>query len=228
MKVQKKSVYLFFICLIVLIFLLPELNKYLNFDFIKNHRQNFFDFYQQNPFKTLFIYTSVYITATALSLPGAVLLTLLGGTLFGVFIGTFIVSLASTTGATLAFLVSRFFFKDQVQKRFGPSLKKINKGIENEGAFYLFTLRLIPLFPFFAVNLIMGLTPMGTRTFFFVSQAGMLPATIIFVNAGTQLAKIQSVEDLLSPSLIFAFSLIGFLPITTKKILKFINKKPVQ
>ena len=227
MKIQNRSVYVFIICSIFLIFLLffSDFNKYSSFDFIKNHKENLVNFYQEKPLQTLLIYILTYTIITALSLPGAVPLTLLSGALFGIFTGTFVVSLASTTGATFAFLISRLFLGNWVQKRFEPSLKKINKGIKKEGAFYLFALRMVPLFPFFAINLMMGLTPMKTRTFFFVSQAGMLPGTIIFVNAGTQLAKIQSPEDIFSPSLIFAFCLLGLFPIATKKILNSITGK---
>lgn len=210
--------------LLIFLFFYLELNKYLNLNYLKNQQENFISFYRQSPIQTLFIYTLIYIVSTALSIPGAALLTLIAGALFGVITGTVIVSFASTTGATLAFLTSRFILRDWVQKRFCSSLRKINKGIEKEGAFYLFTLRLVPVFPFFVVNLIMGLTPMKTGTFFFTSQVGMLAATIVFVNAGTQLAKIESLKGLLSPSLVFSFCLLGLFPITTKKLFELFKK----
>ena len=222
MKIQTRWAYILIFFLILLIFLFFPLgfNKYLSFDFIRDRQQDFVNFYQKRPILTLFIYMLVYIISSALSLPGALPLTLLAGALFGLVTGTLVVSFASTIGATLAFLASRFILRDRVQRHFGSSLKKINKGIESEGAFYLFAIRLIPVFPFFVVNLIMGLTPMKTGTFFFVSQSGMLAGTLVFVNAGSQLAEIESPEGLLSPSLIFAFCLLGLFPMITKKLIR--------
>ena len=132
---------------------------------------------------------SLYVVVTALSLPGAAIMTLAAGALFGLVWGVVIVSFASTIGATLAFLVSRYLFRDTVQKRFAGRLKSINKGIEDEGAFYLFTLRLVPIFPFFLINILMGLTPIKTFTYYWVSQLGMFAATVVYVNAGTQLGR---------------------------------------
>ncbi len=215
-----------FLILLIFLFFFHGLNKHLSFDSIRDQQQVFANFYQEKPIQTLLIYMLVYIINITLFLPGAVPLTILAGALFGLVTGTILVSLASTTGATLAFLTSRFILRDWVQGRFGSSLKKINKGIEEEGAFYLFNLRLVPLFPFSAVNLIMGLTPMKTGTFFFVSQVGMLAGTIVFVNAGTQLSKIESPESLLSPRLVFAFCLLGVFPIIIKKLLTRISRKP--
>ena len=165
-------------------------------------------FYKENALLAIGAYTGVYILSTALSLPGAALLTLLGGALFGLVTGTILVSFASTIGATLAFLVSRLLLRDFVQGKFGHYLKPFNEGIKKDGALYLFTLRLIPAFPFFVINLVMGLTPMKTIPFFFVSQIGMLAGTIVFVNAGTQLAQIESLSGILSPKIIFSFVLL--------------------
>ena len=154
------------------------------------------------------------------------MLTLAAGAIFGFLTGLILVSFASTIGATLAFLFSRFMFRDSVQNRFGNQLATINRGIEEEGAFYLFTLRLIPAVPFFVVNLLMGLTPIKTMVYALVSQLGMLPGTAVFVNAGSQLAKINSLGDILSPSLIGAFALLGIFPIVAKKALNvYKNKK---
>jgi uncharacterized membrane protein YdjX (TVP38/TMEM64 family) len=167
----------------------------------------------------------IYIAATTLSFPGAAALTLAGGALFGFWIGTIAVSFASTIGATFACFVSRFLLRHWVQKKFGDKLSLINRGIQKEGAFYLFTLRLIPVFPFFVINLAMGITPMPLVQFFWISQLGMLPGTMVYVNAGKELAKITSLSGILSPQLIFAFVLIGLFPITAKKLLEFYKRR---
>ena len=146
-------------------------------------------------------------------------MTLAGGALFGLGAGTLIVSFASTIGATLACFVSRFILRDWVEGKFGDKLSVINEGIAREGAFYLFTLRLIPVFPFFVINLVMGLTRMSLRTFYWVSQLGMLAGTIVYVNAGKELGKIESVRGILSPGLIMSFILLGIFPLATKKLL---------
>jgi len=140
--------------------------------------------------------------------------------MFGVSLGTVLVSVASTTGATLAFLASRYLMGRSIQTRFAVKLTTINEGVQKEGAFYLFSLRLIPVFPFFMVNLVMGLTPIPVRTFFWVSQLGMLPGTIVYVNAGTQLSQLQSLKGVLSPTLLLSFAAIGLLPVLSKKLLQ--------
>jgi uncharacterized membrane protein YdjX (TVP38/TMEM64 family) len=162
---------------------------------------------------------AVYILATSLSLPGAAVLTLAGGALFGLLVGTVVVSFASTIGATLACFVSRFVLRDWVQRRFGQRLVTVNQGVEREGSFYLFTLRLVPIFPFWIINLVMGLTRMKLSTFFWVSQVGMLPGTLVYVNAGRELGRIDSLGGILSPGLIFSFALLGIFPLATKKIM---------
>ena len=161
-------------------------------------------------------YFAAYVAITGLSLPGAAIMTLAGGAVFGLLWGTVLVSLASTLGATVAFIVSRYILREGIQRRYGDRLKAINAGIERDGAFYLFTLRLVPAFPFFIINLVMGLTPMRTLTFALVSQLGMLPGTIVFVNAGTQLARIDSLQGILSPALIGSFVLLGLFPFIAK------------
>ena len=155
-------------------------------------------------------------------------MTLAGGALFGLWAGLVFVSFASTIGATLAFLASRFLLKESVLNRFGEKLTAINQGIEEDGAFYLFTLRLVPLFPFFIINLAMGLTPIRTGVFYLVSQLGMLPGTLVFVNAGTQLGKIESASGILSPGLLFSFVLLGVFPLLAKKVVALIKKKAVR
>ena len=169
----------------------------------------------------------MYVAVTALSLPGATLMTLVGGALFGTALGIAIISFASTIGATCAFLLSRYLFKDWVQKRFSKQLATINEGIEKEGSYYLFTLRLVPLLPFFIINLVMGLTSIKTFSFYWVSQVGMFLGTLVYVNAGTQLAKLDSLAGILSPALIISFSLLGLLPLITKKITELINSRKV-
>jgi pyruvate/2-oxoglutarate dehydrogenase complex dihydrolipoamide dehydrogenase (E3) component/uncharacterized membrane protein YdjX (TVP38/TMEM64 family) len=196
-----------------------NLGQYLTLEYLKGQQAEFSVFYKENTLLTIAVYSVIYIVSTALSLPGAALLTLLGGALFGLVTGTIIVSFASTIGATLAFTISRLLLRDWVQKKFGGYLKSFNEGIKKDGGFYLFTLRLIPAFPFFVINLVMGLTPMKTLQFFLVSQAGMLAGTAVYVNAGTQLAQIESLKGILSPELIFSFILLGIFPLVTKKLL---------
>ena len=166
----------------------------------------------------------LYVAVTGLSIPGAAIMTLIAGALFGVLVGTIIVSFASTIGATLAFLSARFVLRDWVQGKFGERLRAIDEGLEKDGAFYLFTLRLIPVFPFFVINLLMGLTRIKTRTFFWVSQLGMLPATIVYVNAGTQISRIESTSGLLSPTLIASFVALAFFPWAAKAIVALVTR----
>ncbi len=166
----------------------------------------------------------LYVAVTGLSIPGAAIMSLVAGALFGVVIGTLIVSFASTMGATLAFLSSRYLLRDWVQGKFGERLRAVDDGLEKDGAFYLFTLRLIPVFPFFVINLLMGLTRIKTGTFFWVSQIGMLPATIVFVNAGTQISRIESTAGLLSPTLIASFVALAFFPWAAKGIVAIVKR----
>ncbi len=213
--------------LVVALFLYFDLGRYLSLEYIKESQASLQQFYQDNPFGVVLGYIAIYVVVTALSLPGAVVLTLAGGALFGLVTGTIAVSIASTTGATLACFVSRFILRDWVQGKFGDKLVAINKGIEREGGFYLFSVRLIPVFPFFVINLVMGLTTMPLRTFFWVSQLGMLPGTLVFVNAGKELGQIESAAGILSPSLILSFVILGLFPITVKKIMEVVRKRVV-
>ena len=173
------------------------------------------------------IYAVIYVAVTGLSLPGAAVLTLAGGAIFGLFWGTVIVSFASTIGATLAFLAARFLFLDAVKARFGDRLQAIDAGVARDGAFYLFTLRLVPVFPFFVINLVLGLTAMPARTFYWVSQVGMLAGTIVYVNAGTQLAKIESLSGILSPGLLISFALLGLFPLLARWLVDAIKARKV-
>lgn len=200
-----------------------DLGRYLSLDYLKTSRSTFADYYAAHRFETLAIYAGLYILATALSLPGATVMTLAGGALFGLGTGFVVISFASTIGATLAFAASRFLLRNLVQRRFGDRLRVINEGVAREGAFYLFSLRLVPLFPFFLINLAMGLTPMKTRVYYLVSQVGMIPGTLVYVNAGTQLGQLQSLSGILSPGLILSFALLGLLPLLSKKLLEVIK-----
>jgi pyruvate/2-oxoglutarate dehydrogenase complex dihydrolipoamide dehydrogenase (E3) component/uncharacterized membrane protein YdjX (TVP38/TMEM64 family) len=203
------------------------LDRYFTLAEVKARQQEFTAMFAQRPLAVAAAYFAVYVAVTALSLPGAALMTLLGGAIFGLFWGTIVVSFASSLGATLAFLASRFVFQEAVQQRFGDKLAAINRGVSKEGAFYLFTLRLVPVFPFFLVNLVMGLTPIPVRTFYWVSQAGMLLGTIVYVNVGTQLAGLESLRGILSPSLIISFVLLGVLPLVARKVVEAIRSRKV-
>jgi uncharacterized membrane protein YdjX (TVP38/TMEM64 family) len=209
----------------VAIFFYFDLRQYLSLDYLKESQEHFRRLYEDNRLTVLGTYVAIYIVVTALSLPGAAIMTLAGGALFGLVTGTIAVSFASTIGATLACIVSRYLLREWVQNKFGDRLATINEGIEKEGALYLFTLRLIPVFPFFVINLLMGLTRMRIITYFWVSQLGMLAGTIVFVNAGKELAKIDSLEGILSPGLIISFVILGLFPITVKKIMELYRKK---
>ncbi|RJQ56792.1 MAG: TVP38/TMEM64 family protein [Nitrospiraceae bacterium] len=199
--------------------------QYLTLAYIKESQQNFLSLYVEHRVTVIAGYMAVYILSTALSLPGAAVLTIAAGALFGLATGTVIVSFASTIGATLACFVSRFLLRDWVQGKFGDRTAKLNEGIEKEGAFYLFTLRLIPVFPFWLINLAMGVTKMRLITFYWVSQIGMLAGTIVYVNAGKELAKIDSLKGILSPGLIVSFALLGIFPLTAKKIIALYKSK---
>jgi len=197
-----------------------DLGRFLTLASLQEQKQHLLSLYDTQPVVTAGLYVLAYILMAALSLPGALIMTLAGGAMFGVSLGTVLVSVASTTGATLAFLASRYLMGRSIQTRFADKLTTINEGVQKEGAFYLFSLRLIPVFPFFMVNLVMGLTPIPVRTFFWVSQLGMLPGTIVYVNAGTQLSQLQSLKGILSPTLLLSFAAIGLLPVLSKKLLQ--------
>ncbi len=210
---------------LVAIFFALDLQQYLSLNYIKESQARFTDLYHENPGLVIGGYMGIYILVTALSLPGAAILTLAGGALFGLTTGLLVVSFASSIGATLACFMARFVFRDWVQDKFGDKLTTINEGIAEEGAFYLLSLRLIPVFPFFVINLVMGLTRMPLFTFYWVSQLGMLAGTAVFVNAGKELAKIDSLSGILSPSLIGSFVILGLFPLIVKKLVTVIQGK---
>ena len=224
-KVIDKVLIVGVIALGIVAFRYFDLGQYLTLDYIKGSQEKFQALYLSYRFLVIATYMGIYIAVTALSLPGAAVLTLAGGGLFGLAVGTVVVSFASTIGATLACLVSRFLLREWVQNKFGGKLKTINEGVEKEGAFYLFSLRLVPIFPFFVINLLMGLTRMRLFTFFWVSQIGMLAGTVVYVNAGKELAKIDSLSGILSPGVLASFVVLGLFPITVKKLLALYKKK---
>ncbi len=218
MKISKALVAMLFICAVGA-FIFFDLSQYLSLEFLKGQQSALAQEFADAPLQVASLFFILYVLVTGLSLPGAAVMTLLAGAIFGVFWGVVIVSFASTFGATIAFLVSRYLLRDVVQKKFSHHLKSINQGIERDGAFYLFTLRLVPAFPFFMINLVMGLTVMRTVTFFWVSQLGMLAGTLVYVNAGTEISRIHSLADVLSPSLIISFVLLGLFPWLARSVL---------
>ena len=224
-KIINKIVMIGAILLGIVAFRYFDLSQYLTLSYIKASQQEFHALYLSNRGLVIAAYMGIYVAITALSLPGAAVLTLAAGGLFGLTVGTVAVSFASTIGATLACLVSRFLLREWVQNRFGDKLSAINKGIEQEGAFYLFSLRLVPVFPFFVINLLMGLTRIRLFTFYWVSQVGMLAGTLVYVNAGKELAKIDSRAGIISPGVLASFVVLGLFPITVKKLLVFYKKR---
>ncbi|MDI1340701.1 bifunctional TVP38/TMEM64 family protein/FAD-dependent oxidoreductase [Polaromonas sp.] len=204
-----------------------DLGRFLSLAFLKDSQSSFQAVFDQKPVWVTLVFFAVYVAVTGLSLPGAVIMTLAAGAGFGLVLGTVVVSFASTLGATMAMLAARYLLRDSIQARFGKRLDDINKGIAKEGAFYLFSLRLIPVVPFFALNLLMGLTRIRTWTYFWVSQLGMLAGTVVYVNAGTQIAKIDSLQSIASPALIGSFVLLGVLPLAVNKVLQFLKRRKV-
>ena len=208
-------------------FFIFDLNQYFSLDALKAQQQALNAQVAANPWLAAGIFFVVYVLVTALSLPGAALMTLVGGALFGLGWGFVLVSFASTLGATLAMLISRFLLQDWVQQRFGKKLDALNRGVEQEGAFYLFALRLVPVFPFFLINLAMGLTKLKASTFWWVSQLGMLPGTLVYVNAGRELGQLESLGGIASPGLLGAFVLLGLFPLIARKLLDMIKARRV-
>ena len=224
---KKKSALLLVILALIAGYFVFDAGQYLSLDYLKEQRGAFQALTEEHPAAVLGGFFALYVLVTALSLPGAAIMTLAAGALFGFWVALLLVSFASSVGATLAFLAARFLFKDTVQERFGARLKKINAGVEKDGAFYLFTLRLIPAFPFFVINLVMALTPLKTRTFYWVSQVGMLAGTAVYVNAGTQLGELDRLSGLLSPELLGAFVLLGLFPWLAKAVLAVAKRRKV-
>ncbi len=226
-KTQSRILLVAAIALLATLFFFLDLDRYLTLSFFKSQQQAFEAFYAENRWTTVGLYFAVYVAVTALSLPGAAAMSLVGGAMFGLWLGVLVVSFASSIGATLAFLAARFLLRDYVQNRFGDRLKTINRGVARDGAFYLFTLRLVPVFPFFVINLAMALTPIRTAVFYLVSQVGMLPGTFVYINAGTQLGQIESAGGILSPGLLLSFALLGIFPLIAKGFVRFIRDRKV-
>lgn len=214
--------------LAISLYFVLDLGQFLTLDYAQSRLAEIQNFRDQNFALTAFVYFVAYVTIAALSIPGAVIITLLGGAIFGLLWGTILVSFASSIGATLAFLVARLLLKDWVQSRFGEYLAPINKGIERDGNFYLFSIRMVPLFPFFMVNLLMGLTPIRTISFYLVSQAGMLLGTAVYVNAGSELSRITSLSGLVSGSVIFSFVLLGLFPLIGKILVNAVQRNKIM
>lgn len=204
-----------------------DLGRFFSLDYLKSQQTAIETYQAAHPVPVGLVFFGVYLAVTALSLPGAAIMTIAGGAIFGLLWGTVIVSFASSMGATLAFLASRFLLRESVQRRFADRLGAINRGVELEGAFYLFTLRLVPVFPFFVINLLMGLTPLKAATFYWVSQLGMLLGTAVYVNAGTQLARIDSLKGILSPGLLASFALLGALPLVARTLVRALEARKI-
>jgi pyruvate/2-oxoglutarate dehydrogenase complex dihydrolipoamide dehydrogenase (E3) component/uncharacterized membrane protein YdjX (TVP38/TMEM64 family) len=215
------------LALLVGLFFGLDLGHFLTLDFLKSQQAAIGSWRAAHPLAAALAFFVAYVAVTGLSLPGAAVMTIAAGALFGLGEGVLLVSFASSIGATLAFLASRYLLRDTVQSRFGDRLATINAGIARDGGFYLFTLRLVPAFPFFVINLAMGLTTIRTRTFYWVSQLGMLAGTIVYVNAGTQLAGIDSLAGILSPALIGSFALLGVFPLLARKIVEIVRMNKV-
>jgi pyruvate/2-oxoglutarate dehydrogenase complex dihydrolipoamide dehydrogenase (E3) component/uncharacterized membrane protein YdjX (TVP38/TMEM64 family) len=224
---SKKLVVLLALAALVALFFALDLGRYFSLAYIKGAQAQFAALYQAQPALVIGGFFAAYVAVAALSLPGAAVLTLLAGAIFGLLVGTVVVSFASSVGATAAMLVARYVLRDSVKDRFGARLADIDRGIEREGAFYLFTLRLVPIFPFFVINLLLGLTKMKAATFYWVSQLGMLAGTIVYVNAGTQLAQLESLNGILSPPLVLSFVLLGIFPLVAKKIVDAVKARRV-
>jgi uncharacterized membrane protein YdjX (TVP38/TMEM64 family) len=219
-RTAKKLALLAVLATLAVLFFVFDMQQYLELRYLQEQGERFRLLFERHTPLVVIVYFLLYVLVVALNLPGAVVMTLAGGMLLGFWIGLVVVSFASTIGATLACMFSRYLLRDWVRKSFGDKLERVNKGVDEEGAFYLFTMRLIPAIPFFVINLVMGLTPMRLRTFFWVSQLGMLPGTAVFVNAGTQLGQITALGDILSWRLLLSFALLGMFPLAAKRIIQ--------
>ena len=224
---MKKIILLGIVMIVVSVFFTLDLQHYLTLNGLKSGMDQFEIWRATSPATVGASFFLMYVIVAAFSLPGAAIMTIAAGALFGLFWGAVIASFASTIGATLAFLTARYLLRDLVQAHFGDKLKAINEGMAKDGAFYLFSLRLIPLFPFFLVNLLVGLTPISTRRYYWVSQIGMLAGTVVYVNAGTQLAKISGLADIASPGLLFSFALLGIFPLLVKRFTHFLQQRRI-
>lgn len=222
---KTKLILVAIIAAVIAAFFFFDVGQYLNLEYLKSNKESLNALYTENPVLVSVIFFIVYVLVAAFNLPAAGLLTIAAGAILGFWNGLFVVSFASSIGATGAFLMTRYLFHDAIQSKFGDSLEAVNSGIEREGAFYVFGLRLVPLFPFFVVNAVLGLTKLKTWTFYWASQIGMLAGTAVYVNTGTQLAEITSLKGILSFKLLASFALLGVFPIIAKYLLAFLKKE---
>jgi uncharacterized membrane protein YdjX (TVP38/TMEM64 family) len=220
-----RVVLLLVIAALIAAYFLLDVDRFLRLDYLTAIRTDAVAAIAAHPVRASAIFFGGYVAVAALSLPGAAVMTLAAGALFGLWWGLALVSFASSLGATLAMLISRRLLGDWVQRRFGAQLDSVNRGLVTDGGFYLFGIRMVPLFPFFVVNLVMGLTAIRTWTFYWVSQVGMLAGTAVYVFAGTELGRIASPADILSPSLIIAFSLLGLFPLVARKLIGWLRAR---
>ena len=211
--------------LLVGLFFYFDLHKVITLENFQEHRGSLVDYVAENMTLSILLFALFYVAVTGLSLPGATVMTLIAGAVFGLTVGLVLVSFASTIGASIAFVLARYLFRDLVQRRFESALKPINEGVKREGAFYLFALRLVPAVPFFAINVGMGLTPIRLWTFYWVSQLGMLAGTFVYVNAGQQLGQLERLSGIFSPMLIGSFVLLGLFPLIAKKVLDYVRNR---
>ncbi|MEW5774080.1 MAG: TVP38/TMEM64 family protein [Thermodesulfobacteriota bacterium] len=221
----KKLVVLVGLATLAAAFFVLDLGRFFTLEYAKASQARFAALYAEHAVAVIAGYFALYVAVTALSLPVATVVSLAGGALFGFWVGLAVVSFASTAGAALACAASRFVLRDWVARRFGDRLAAIDRGIEREGAFYLFTLRLVPAFPFFLINLALGLTPMRLTTFSWVSQLGMLPGAMVYVNAGRELGRLDSLSGILSPSLLASFALLGLFPLAARRIVRYFRAR---
>jgi uncharacterized membrane protein YdjX (TVP38/TMEM64 family) len=222
---MKKLILLFVAILVVGGYFYFDLGQWLTLEQLKSQQTSLEAYRQANPVLVAVIYSVIYIVVAALSLPGSAIMTLSGGAIFGLAVGTMLALVSATIGATFAFLIARFLLGDWVQKKFGDRIASINQGIDKDGAFYLFSLRLVPVFPFFVINVVMALTTLKVWTFFWVSLVGMLAGAAVYANAGTQLAKLDSLAGIASPAILISFVLLGVFPILAKKTIELVRKK---
>ncbi len=221
----KKLTIVAFVIVAIAAFFMSGLHEFFTLENLRDQRENWQQKFQENPILFGGAFFLVYVIFTSLNIPAAALLTVAAGALFGFWIGLIIVSFASTLGATISFLATRYLLRDGIEKKFSKQLEKINQGVEKDGALYVFGLRLVPIFPFFLVNMLLALTKIKTSTFYYASQIGMFFGTAIFVNAGKQLGEISSLSDILSPMMIASFVLLGVFPIVAKYILNFLQSR---
>jgi len=221
----KKSLIIGIVIIGIASFFLSGLNEYFTLETLREQRDNWQQHYQNNPILFAGAFFLIYVLFTSLNIPAAALLTVAGGALFGFWVGVILVSFASTIGAVIAFLGTRYLFRDGIEKKFSKQLASINKGVETDGALYVFGLRLVPIFPFFLVNMLLALTKIKTFTFYLASQIGMFFGTAVFVNAGKQLSEVDSLGDILTPTMLASFALLGVFPIIAKYFLNFIQSR---